>query len=141
MPRSEGITTRLRFRPGAVHQGPRKCPDQRGLRRHQAGKVIGKVVESEEMPRSEGITTATGDGSNYYSYIGPRKCPDQRGLRLDDLVRRLACGLCPRKCPDQRGLRRSARVSTEPTGNRSEEMPRSEGITTVLSAVRESEIV
>ena len=82
------------------------------------------------MPRSEGITTFQ-DQAATRGPARPRKCPDQRGLRREGqtIRRKMFCG--PRKCPDQRGLRL---ILDGDRGrfNVSEEMPRSEGITTTL---------
>ena len=88
------------------------------------------VNMSEEMPRSEGITTPRCRDANGIP-MRPRKCPDQRGLRhktytfnADILL------MSPRKCPDQRGLRLNSWPGYTDWAAQSEEMPRSEGITT-----------
>ena len=60
---------------------------------------------SEEMPRSEGITTYEFVHPFKFGHQDPRKCPDQRGLRLDAFVYFFNSLFDPRKCPDQRGLR------------------------------------
>ena len=67
---------------------------------------------SEEMPRSEGITT------------------------LILILCSSACQQSPRKCPDQRGLRPEYMMTkTIALSILSEEMPRSEGITTWIVAL------
>ena len=109
--------------------GPRKCPDQRGLRLQQSGCVTSPPIPSEEMPRSEGITTYRIPSPSSLA-DSPRKCPDQRGLRPDDLPDRPDGSVSPRKCPDQRGLRPFRESVYLPHAEASEEMPRSEGITT-----------
>ena len=110
-------------------RSPRKCPDQRGLRLKIRLTIMAALL------------------------LSPRKCPDQRGLRLSCSESSGRTTVGPRKCPDQRGLRHYLLQRTKRTRNvrgnapirgdydrqcdgtgaapaASEEMPRSEGITT-----------
>ncbi len=109
MPRSEGITTWLKDRWKYRAQYPRKCPDQRGLRLDDLICAFSGGLLSEEMPRSEGITTIQLLRQSIRPAVNPRKCPDQRGLRPFLPLNQRLENSYPRKCPDQRGLRRRSK--------------------------------
>ena len=80
MPRSEGITTNdLVIVPFCVFS-PRKCPDQRGLRRTYRVSRDSLETRSEEMPRSEGITTKNHLESKSWTMQESEEMPRSEGI-------------------------------------------------------------
>ncbi len=104
MPRSEGITTSLQQSSQLSSQHPRKCPDQRGLRRPALPSSQSPNFYPRKCPDQRGLRHR-GNGTYLRVRDDPRKCPDQRGLRLKAWTDVAGGDLDPRKCPDQRGLR------------------------------------